>query len=610
MLPAGSFGHPGLLWSGPGARRSTDRSRRPPGHATPSRHVAEIRVITTTPGPGCQIVTLATYQSSGIFIDASPVLLSGVSSAESKEAGVGMVSEDRLARGSTAVSTAADGPLLSLRQLSKSFPGVRALDDVSLDIHGGEVHALLGANGCGKSTLIKILAGFHEPDQGGSASFDGVPYPLGRAGRTTDEPIRFVHQDLGLINELNTIDNCALSLGYIRSSYGRIDWAAEVRRARLMLERFGVNLDVWRPLSEASPVERTIVAIARALANWHGSKHLLVLDEPTAALSSAEVKKLFGVLRELRSAGAAMLYVSHRMDEIFEIADRVTVMREGKVVDTCLVRDTTPAELSSMIAGDRTASLSTVREVPSGNGSPAVLKIENLTAQKLDGINLALHKGEILGVAGLLGSGREDLGYAVVGARDEARGTWTIDGQSVRSLTPTRAVAAGIGFVPADRTRESLIQGFRVRENLSAAVLSRLGRRLFLARKKERDEAARWLAATGVRSNADGAPIETLSGGNQQKVVVARWLWNSPKVLVLCEPTAGVDIAARQSIYSLLKEQASAGLSVFICSSDVQDLVEMCDRVLVMRDGRITAELTGSEISTRTIVNASEGIDA
>ena len=504
----------------------------------------------------------------------------------------------------------ARSPLFTVEDASITFPGVKAVDGVSLDLYANEVHALLGANGCGKSTLIKILAGFHQPDDGLRATFDGSEIDLVATEQQRDHPLRFVHQDLGLVNELSATDNIALSLGFLGSGIS-VDWKAENQRARGLLARFGVHLDPRRPLSDATAVDRTLLAVARALGDLGDAKHVLVLDEPTAALSSTEVERLFEAVRELRDAGSAVLYVSHRMDEIFEIADRVTVMRSGRVISSGPIGAMTPTLLTSLIAGEPTeaqpqAETPSRRPTSSARHTEAALAVRDLRSQSIGGVDFEVRRGEIVGVAGLFGSGREAVGYAAAGALPDASGHWEINGASFDRLAVRDAIDAGLGFVPADRVAEGLIREFTVLENLSLAALSDLGSSVRLSRRVEREQASAWLSSVGVRADAIDVPVTTLSGGNQQKIVFGRWLWRRPAVLVLCEPTAGVDIGARHALHELLREQAAAGLAVLITTSDLDDLVEVCDRVLVMRNGIVERELTGAAISTPTILAAME----
>ena len=500
------------------------------------------------------------------------------------------------------------GAGLRIDHLSKTFPGTRALNDVSIEVHRGEVLALLGHNGSGKSTLIKVLAGFHQPDHGASASIDGEPLELGNSEAAKAAGVRFVHQDLGLIPELNAVDNVALTIGYSRKR-GRVDQAEQIVRTTELLQRFGVDFDVRLPLAYASPVERTCVAIARAMWDWDAGPRVLVLDEPTAALPSREVSRLFAVIREVRAAGHAIIYVSHRMDEIFQVGDRVVVLRSGHVVGASTVADQTPEGLAALIAGqelERHGSAST--SVPD---TDVVLSVSGLRATYLKGVDIELRKGEVLGVAGLLGSGREELPYALAGAIDvESDGDWQIDGQPTGAPTASTAVKLGIAFVPAERAREGLIQDFTVRENLTLGALPRLRTKPggFLYGRSETKAAMVWLNELGIPPEVANRPVSTLSGGNQQRVLFGRCLHTDPSLLVLAEPTAGVDVGAREALYELLRERARKGLAIVISSSDTEDLVSMCDRVLVMRNGRVADEMVGTAIDAERIVSVMESV--
>ncbi|HWF52842.1 MAG TPA: sugar ABC transporter ATP-binding protein [Solirubrobacteraceae bacterium] len=480
--------------------------------------------------------------------------------------------------------------------------------DASIDAYRGEVLALLGHNGSGKSTLIKVLAGFHQPDPGAAAWVDEEPIRLGDPDAAKNHGLRFVHQDLGLIRELNAVDNVALTIGYVRTRSGRVDQSRQKARTSELLGRFGVELDVTQPLGDASPVERTSVAIARAMWDWDLGPRILVLDEPTASLPSREVSRLFDVIREVRTAGHAVIYVSHRMEEIFDIADRVLVLRTGRVVGRGMVNDRTPAELASLIAG-HAMSDDAPQERASGNGELA-LQIRSLRGRFLDGVDLDLHRGEILGVAGLLGSGRDELPYAVAGAvRSESDGPWQLGDRKIEPPTTVTAPALGIAFVPAERDREGLIPEFTVAENLTLGALPELRERGgFLRPRRESAQARRWLAEIGIDEATADRPVTSLSGGNKQRVLMARCLYTNPTLLVLAEPTAGVDVGARQALYDLLRERAEKGLSILLCSSDTQDLVGVCDRVLVMTNGRIADQMTGRDINAERIVSVMERV--
>jgi ribose transport system ATP-binding protein len=502
-------------------------------------------------------------------------------------------------------------PALCVAHVSKAFGGTLALDDVSLEVHHGEVLALLGHNGSGKSTLIKILAGFYQPDGKPEAWVDGEPFALGSAEAAKGRGLRFVHQDLGIVPELNAIDNVALVTGYIRSRTGRIDRRAQIARTRQLLDRFDIDLDVTALLATATPVQRTAVAIARSLWDWdEDARRILVLDEPTAALPSREVDNLFDLVRSVRAAGHGVIYVSHRMDEIFRVADRVVVLRSGRVVSTALVADESPRHLAELIGGeDAIAATGRAERAPTRAGDVA-FSVKALRGRYVRGLDLSIRAGEIVGVAGLQGSGRDELPYLLAGARPALGDpTWEIRGRAIRPPTPTNATQHGIGFVPAERSREGLIADMTVGENLTLAALPALRRRGRLPLGEERAFTRRWLKEMGVPERVASQPITTLSGGNQQRVLLAKWLATEPEILIVSEPTAGVDVGARQAVYEFLQERASRGLAVVLASSDVEDLVEACDRVIVLRSGVIASELWGAEISRANVLALMEESD-
>ncbi|MEU3341530.1 sugar ABC transporter ATP-binding protein [Streptomyces sp. NPDC006668] len=500
-------------------------------------------------------------------------------------------------------------PALRIAGLSKRFGPTRALEGVDLEIAPGEIHALLGPNGSGKSTLIKILAGYHHAEPGAVAELDGETFDLSQATAGRHDRLRFVHQELGLVPELSAVDNLALSHGFARTAVGNIRWREMERRTTALVERFGLDIDVRRPLSLLSPVQRTVVAIAAALQGWEGRSGVLVLDEPTAVLPPGEVARLFDIVREVRDAGAGVLYVSHRMDEIFALADRVTVLRGGRRVATRPVAELTPRTLAELMAGEEIENGR--RPVQPAASAEAVLQVRDLWAGPLRGVGFDLARGERLGITGLVGSGHEIVPYAVCGARTApVRGRLRLPAHSDAWTDAGHARALGLPLVPADRAAEGVIADFSVAENLTLPLLHRLrGSGGRLHRRRETSLAEDWIRRVGVRTAGREARITTLSGGNQQKVVMARCLAQRPPVLALCEPTAGVDIATRLQLYDLIERQADEGMGVLVSSSDTQDLLALCTRVLVVRDGRIAQEITGRDITESALVHAMEGTE-
>ena len=496
-------------------------------------------------------------------------------------------------------------PVLSLRGLSKTFPGTRALDDVSLEIGRGEVHALMGQNGSGKSTLIKVLASYHSADPGCSAEMDGVSFEVGKA---VPDGLRFVHQDLGLILELSAQDNLALRGGFARGLGGRVLWNEQEVETRRVLAAFDIDLDIHAPLAAATPVQRTVVAIAAALQGWEGGG-VLVLDEPTAVLPHDEVERLFEVVDEVRRRGTSVLYVSHRMDEIFSLADRVTVLRGGRRVGTYDVSSLDARELASRMVGDEIDSDFRIQGIDRAD-RPVTIEAREIHGRWLRGVDLEARAGEIVGIAGLAGAGALELPYVLAGrAGATASGRVRLPATSSQWYDVRRAGRLNVPLVPADRQTEAVIAEFTVGENLSLSSLGSLGSRGVLSAKDETTLVQSWSRRLGIVSAGPRAPISTLSGGNQQKVVLARCLAGDPQVLVLCEPTAGVDIGTRVSIYRIIADLAASGLTVVVASSDEGDLLALCTRILVLRGGVVAEELPAEGLTKKALIRAIEGAD-
>ena len=491
------------------------------------------------------------------------------------------------------VAQRASAPLIDAQHVSMTFPSQRALDDVSLQIEAGEVHALLGENGSGKSTLIRILSGYHTPDPGSAISIEGEALPFGSPKSSHDAGLRFVHQHLALIPEFNAVENMALDTGYGRPRW--IDWSTQAAETRRLLERLNIEMDIWRPLGETRAVERTAVAIARAINTDHGRVTCVVLDEPTSRLPEPEVKQLFRIIRDLREHGIAVIYVTHRLDEVTEIADRVSVLRDGTRQGTVATRDATRDHIVEMIVG---RSVARIRTAPAqADAAPLaddLLRVEGFSAGRFRDLSLSLRPGEILGVVGLAGSGHEDVARALVGAIPREAGRMWVGGEEVPSLEPRSALRRSMVLGLSNTLSGSAVKEFSVVENLTLGSLGSYRARLGPLRKRaELRDTRRWVAELDVRPSDPDAKYGLLSGGNQQKVILGKCLNIRPSVLLLENPTAGVDVGVREVIYQLIGERAKRGLGVVVCSTDLEDVSSTCHRVVVMRAGKAVAVVDG-----------------
>ncbi len=496
--------------------------------------------------------------------------------------------------------------LLRIESLSKTFGGTRALRDVTIEILEDEVLALVGSNGSGKSTLIKTLAGYHQADPGAQAWLEGEPFDMAAVTDERHDRLHFVHQDLGLVLELGVMDNLALRHSFARNRVGTIDWREQARQTRQLLKRFELEIDIHRPMALLTPVQRVIVAIVAALQGWEGGRGVLVLDEPTAVLPPHEVGHLFEIVAEVRRSGASVLYVSHRLDEIFEICDRVGVLRGGVLVALEDVTSLDTSALASLMVGEEVDAHYRA-DVQAVAGAEIALEARDVHARYLRGASIQLRKGEIVGLAGLPGSGREELPYALAGTLGwDVTGEIRVPDRSDKWVDLEGASGLGLPIVPADRAREAVIAPFTVRENLSLPILDRLRNAVSVSRGKEALLVHDWIDRLQVRTASADAPIASLSGGNQQKVVMARCLALEPPVLFLCEPTAGVDIQTRIAIYDLVAEQARQGLAVVVSSTDIGDLLAMCTRVLVFQDGLPVREIVAASLTEGVLLQAME----
>jgi ABC-type sugar transport system ATPase subunit len=500
---------------------------------------------------------------------------------------------------------------LRVEGLSKTFPGVVALRQIEIDIRPSEVHALVGPNGSGKSTLIKVLSGYQAPDPGAKAWLHGhevaVSHLSQRASQTAGI-LAFVHQDLGLILQLNALDNFALRTGFARSRVGRISRREQIRQAESLLEPLGVRLNLHLPLLRATPVERTMVAIAIALQGWDPKTGILVLDEPTASLPYHQVQRLTAVIRRLRSQGAGILYVSHRLDEIFGLADRVTVLRNGYRISTTPVAEITKRELVQKMLGTEFSNDSPA-DLSETVFTERALEVRNVSGKTVRDVAFSVAQGEVLGIAGLVGSGNDELPRLL---SDRCSQAWSGQFRTARDEWELlrRIDSNVVALVPPDRGHEGVLHSMTVLENLTISQLDNLSTgTTWLSKRREREFAAHWVARLGIVTQGLGNRIENLSGGNQQKVIIGRTLSRSPSVLILCEPTAGVDVAARHYLYGLIRAQVNKGLAVIVSSADPDDLIALCDRVIVFRDGQIGASLTAAELTEKRLVEAMEGVD-
>lgn len=480
---------------------------------------------------------------------------------------------------------------LSIRGLSKTFPGTHALDNVSFDVAHGSIHALLGGNGSGKSTLIKILAGVQPADTGGSVTLDGTDIDVAGTGSASSRGLAVVHQNLGLFPELTVGENLCIGDRFETGAAGRIKWRAVRDRARRILDEVGLaEVSPTTPLAQLRPADQTMVAIARALLGGSRNAALLVLDEPTTSLPPHEVEELLTRLKVMAATGQAILYVTHRLGEVLEIADTVSVLRDGRHHVTRSAEGLDESTLVELIVGSMEASATEHHTSVHDDGS-VVLEVRDLVGGPLRGANLKLRAGEIVGLAGLLGSGRTELLRMCFGDLQPISGEVLLDGATVRFDTVKAAMKAGMAMVPEDRTRDAGFSDLDVRSNLSAGRVDSFWSFPLLRHRAEAGAARTDIAKYKIKTPSDRQEFVYLSGGNQQKVIMARWLGRDPRVLLLDEPSQGVDIGARHQIHNAIRAAAATGAAVLMVSSDFEELVSIADRVAVLAEGRVVKEL-------------------
>jgi len=492
-------------------------------------------------------------------------------------------------------------PLLEVREIAKTFPGVRALSGVSFDVRSGEVHALLGENGAGKSTLIKIVSGVYQPDQG-SILVDGKTVHLSTPDDARRAGVATIYQELLLFPELSVAENIFLGHAPLAGA-GRIDWRAMRAEAERLLEALEIeDLSPDQIVGALSVGNRQRVEILRALSH---EARILIMDEPTAALTEADVTRLFDVVRRLKRRGVGIVYISHRLDEIFAIADRVTVLRDGALVGACDVAETNAAELVQMMVGRRIDNLFPKMEAPIG---APVLEARDLVRKPLTkGVSLTVKAGEIVGLAGLVGSGRSELAQTLFGMTPAESGEIRLNGEATRIESPGIARAKGIAYVPEDRGAQGLVRRMSVLHNFSLAALGTLSHAGFIDRTGERRMAEEGVRRFSVKTSSVDEIAGRLSGGNQQKIVLGKWLANNPRLLILDEPTRGIDVGAKAEIHRLMSQLAGEGVAILMISSELPEVLGMSDRVLVMREGRLVAEFAHAEATSEAVGAAMMG---
>lgn len=498
-----------------------------------------------------------------------------------------------------------DGAWLQARGLSKHFGGARALSDVDIDIHAGEVHGLVGANGAGKSTLIRCLAGVTAPDEG-VISIGGAPTPILTPRDAEQAGLAFIHQELNLVPHFSSLENILLGTPKVKRA-GMIDWKRSSRAAHEAAARIGVQFSLSRRVDELSVAEQWLVMISKALVQ---RASMIAMDEPTASLSDAESNRLFTVVRDLAADGVAILYVSHRLDEVLELSDRITVFRDGRVTHQAVRGDLDKHGLIRAIVGREVAPTTRKRTPAHRNaGTEVVFEARNVSrGHAVRDVSFQLMAGEVLGLGGLVGAGRTELARLAFGADKADSGTFEVHGRPVDTSSVYAAVRAGIGMVPEERRSEGLMLDKSVAFNMNIAVLRSLrGLRglPFVSGGKARSRAQRLATQLAVKTSGVDRPIGTLSGGNQQKALIARWLTPDLKVLFLDEPSRGVDIGARQEIHQAIRDLARSGVGTVVISSDVEELVMLCDRIVVMCEGEVTGVISGDDITEDKVIELS-----
>ncbi|MFD5598805.1 sugar ABC transporter ATP-binding protein [Leucobacter sp. NPDC058333] len=488
---------------------------------------------------------------------------------------------------------------LEMRGISKSFPGIRALSDVDLIARAGEVHAVVGENGAGKSTLMKILAGVYQPD-GGTISLDGAETRISGPIDARSRGIGMVYQELNLVPDLTVAEN--IMLGATPSRFGFVRRRALSEAAAVVLDAFDARIDPAAILGSLTVSQQQIVEIAKAYAQ---RPSIIVLDEPTSSLSEHEAQALFHIVRRMRADGIAIIYISHRLREVLELADQVTVLRDGRQIETRSADGLTAGEMIRLMVGRDLTDIFPKREVPIGD---VVLEVDALTRPgAFADVSVSVRAGEIVGLAGLVGAGRTEVARAVFGLDRAQSGTVRVDGRDVFARTPAQGLAAGIAYVPEDRKRDGIVHSASIKDNVSLPVLSSLSTGGWISRTRERAMVRDQVETLGVSPPVIERAVDTLSGGNQQKVVIAKWLAAKPRVLILDEPTRGVDVGAKADIHEIIGALAAAGTAILLISSELPEVLAVSDRIYVLHEGHVSAELDRTEATEATVMHAATG---
>jgi ABC-type sugar transport system ATPase subunit len=491
-------------------------------------------------------------------------------------------------------------PLLEMRHVSRSFPGVRALDDVSFSVGRGEVVGLLGENGAGKSTLMKVLSGVYRPDAG-EIAWDGKRTAFRSIREAQEAGVTLIFQELNNCPNLKAIENLFLGREIFRGRSPFLDEAAMRKKALDLFEYLDVHIDLDVEVRLLSTAVQQMIEIAKALLT---NVKLLVMDEPTSSLTDRETSRLFKVIRDLKQRGASVVFISHKLSEVFEITDRIAVLRDGRNAGEVDAKTGTMDELINRMVGRELGSRAA--RVGSAVPGPEILRVEGLSGPPtVKDVSFTLRKGEILGFAGLIGAGRTEMARILFGAAKKTGGRILLEGKEVRIGSPRDAVALGIAYLPEDRKVQALVLPMNVRENLTLAVHRALRRfRAFLSRTKEKDLTDEYVSSLRIRISTREQVVNNLSGGNQQKVVIAKWLATRPRILILDEPTRGIDVAAKAEVHRIVSDLAAGGVSILLISSELPEILALSDRVLVMHEGRVKAVLEKDQATQQTIMSA------